>query len=658
MKNLILIAFLLTSYFVSFGQTKLVIDRKDGKKDSIEVNTISQISFTSSGIYEPSLFEVVTVLDSAQSKFIEYANLTNGDFTRTIDLTEYWLMTQPNVQSTFSMGDGYIYITLKSGLKTTFYFNEVDDEGYSIYRGGEGGSSLNAANAFIENAAGILSKNVIENKKVLLFETDIVGLKLEPQIKIITDLLNKSDVNLKVTVLRNEQCTVEAVETFRDYGLVIIDGHGMISTFELGKEIDFTDKPKTEESVKNEIKTQLGPSDASKVSSGVIELAASVKGNPQKTDWVKSIKKEDSYTTNLSGKYIATLPPMPKTIIFGNMCYSGWILTSINIPERKVTLPNKTVVTVPAKTETFENPVGKAFIERNLISYYGFTRNEFVDQDNTLWPRGSSRSVPNWFSMLTEEQFVKRLAIDKDSTGIANLEPDNKTEYIETSKPLPFTPPLYGDLFFRHYGADNYSYPECNEPLKDERDGRIYKTVCIGKQVWMAENLAWLPSVSPSSVASESAPLYYVYGYEGSTLSALKTNINYIAYGALYNWEAAKTACPAGWHLPTDAEWTALADFLGTSASDKMKETGTAHWINPNANATNSSGFTALPGGISNPKGGFGGLGSYAYFWTSTARESDAWGRFLEFNNSGVSKSGSNRGTGMSVRCIKDKDTQ
>jgi hypothetical protein len=102
MKNLILVALLFTFYIESFGQTKLVIDRKDGKKDSIAVNTISQIRFSSSGIYEPSLFEVVTVLDSAKSKFIEYANITNGDLMYSLDLTENWLMKQPNVKSTFN----------------------------------------------------------------------------------------------------------------------------------------------------------------------------------------------------------------------------------------------------------------------------------------------------------------------------------------------------------------------------------------------------------------------------------------------------------------------------------------------------------------------------------------------------------------------------
>jgi uncharacterized protein (TIGR02145 family) len=650
MKNLILVALLFTFYIESFGQTKLVIDRKDGKKDSIAVNTISQIRFSSSGIYEPSLFEVVTVLDSAKSKFIEYANITNGDLMYSLDLTENWLMKQPNVKSTFSMGDGYISINLKSGLKTTFYFDAIDENGFSIYRGGEGGSTIHAGSEFISNADELLSKNVIENKKVLLFET-ATNLNLEPQIPVITGILKNSGLNLEVTVLKYAQCTAEAVETFKDYGLVIIDGHGQISSFELGTYVDFTNKPKTEESVKNEIKTQLGSNTAGKVSSGAIELAASVKANPQQSDWVKRIIKEDRYTTWLSGKYIAALPPMPKTIIFGNMCFSGFIIKYLTTPERRFILPDKSVDIWPARIDTFEYAVGRNFIERGLISYYGYTRNEFLNQRNLLCPAGTSRVVPDSFCKDVEKIFVQRLAKDKDSTGIANLKPDNKTEYVDPDR-RNIDSRLYADLFFRHYGANNFSYEKCGEPFKDERDGHIYKTVCIGKQVWMAENLAWLPAVSPSIDGSQLTPYYYVYEYEGSDVASAKATANYITYGALYNWNAAKTACPSGWHLPTDAEWTALTDSLGESAGGKMKQTGTALWFSPNTGATNSSGFSALPGG-DRYSSGFLTIGASAWFWSSEYG-SNAWYRRLYFGYDRVDRGYYNTMTGLSVRCLKN----
>ncbi len=638
MKHLILCTFLLTSYFVSFAQTKLLIDRKDGKKDSIAVNTISQIRFSSPGINEPSLLEVVTVLDSAKAKFIEYANLTKGDLMYSLDLTENWLMKQPNVKSTFSMGDGYIYITLKSGLKTTFYFNEVDDNGISVYRGGKAGSPIHAGSEFINNAEEILSKNVIENKKVLLFETT-TDLDLEPQIPVITDILNKAGLDLKVTVLKYKQCTAEAVETFKDYGLVIIDGHGQISTFELGTYVDFTNKPKTEESVKNEIKTQLGSGSADKVSSGAIELAASIKANPQQSDWVKRIIKEDRYTTWLSGKYIATLPPMPKTIIFGNMCNSGWIIKYLTTPERKITLTDKSVVTYPAKTDTFEYAVGRTFIERGLISYYGFTRNEYLNRRNVVIPAGTSRGVPDDFSKKVEKIFVQRLAKDNDSTGIANLKPDNKTEYFDPDR-RNIDLRLYGDLYFRHYGEKDYSYQKCGDTLTDARDGQKYATVCIGKQNWMAQNLNY-----------------------DATGSACYNNIpgNCTIYGRLYDWNTVmqgasasdsdpsgvQGVCPKGWHVPSKAEWDKLIISLGGKDAAGFSLMSTT-W----GSGTNSSGFNVLPAGcFILPPNNFGLLGSTTLFATSSKDEN---GNMLEVGLNGTAKVTIGIGQGSSCRCVKN----
>ncbi|MCK9320171.1 FISUMP domain-containing protein, partial [Methanoculleus sp.] len=99
----------------------------------------------------------------------------------------------------------------------------------------------------------------------------------------------------------------------------------------------------------------------------------------------------------------------------------------------------------------------------------------------------------------------------------------------------------------------------------DSRDGNDYNWVKIGDQVWMAENLAYLPSVNMVADGSEDAAgsYYYVYGYDGTDVTAAKATANYTTYGVLYNWLAAMNACPDGWHLPSDAEWTELTDYLG-----------------------------------------------------------------------------------------------
>ena len=203
----------------------------------------------------------------------------------------------------------------------------------------------------------------------------------------------------------------------------------------------------------------------------------------------------------------------------------------------------------------------------------------------------------------------------------------------------------------------------------DPRDGTRYKTVKIGNQLWMAENLKYLPSVSPSNVGSETDPLYYVYGYQGTDVLAVKATDNYKTYGVLYNWEAAKASCPKGWHLPSDTEYKILEMYLGmtqaqadvtgwrgTDQGGKLKEAGTTHWISPNTGATNSSGFTALPAGYRDTGGSFYNRGSYAYFWSSSASfSSNAWFRYLYSSRSTVYRNNDgDKAFGFSVRCLRD----
>ncbi len=193
----------------------------------------------------------------------------------------------------------------------------------------------------------------------------------------------------------------------------------------------------------------------------------------------------------------------------------------------------------------------------------------------------------------------------------------------------------------------------------DSRDGNQYETVTIGSQVWMAENLAYLPAVSALATSSSTEPHYYVYGYNGTDVDAAKattkaTNI-YTNYGVLYNWPAALTACPEGWHLPTDAEWTTLTDYLGGDdvAGGKMKEAGTQHWINPNIGATNACGFTTLPGGCLTTN--FYDLNYGGYFWSSSVNDThSAWYISLSNYNTNVSCASDKMHAGFSVRCVKD----
>ena len=202
----------------------------------------------------------------------------------------------------------------------------------------------------------------------------------------------------------------------------------------------------------------------------------------------------------------------------------------------------------------------------------------------------------------------------------------------------------------------------------DPRDGKIYKTVQIGKKIWMAENLAYLPSISPPDHGSNISPCYYVYGFKGTSVSAAKGTRNYKTCGVLYNWEAAKLSCPAGWHLSTDKEWKELEMRVGMSQSEaedrgwrgtdeckKLKsKTGWKH--DPHGYGIDIVGFSALPGGSRSTKGNFHSLVDNGYWWTSRYHQSNrAWNRELYYNFLEVTRYEFHATeTGFSVRCIKD----
>lgn len=102
----------------------------------------------------------------------------------------------------------------------------------------------------------------------------------------------------------------------------------------------------------------------------------------------------------------------------------------------------------------------------------------------------------------------------------------------------------------------------CGGSFQDNRDGQTYNTVQIGAQCWMKQNLKYLPAVVGPGTSSSTTPYYYVYGYTGTSVNTAKATANYQNYGALYNWPASLTACPTGWHLPSDAEWTQLTNYV------------------------------------------------------------------------------------------------
>jgi uncharacterized protein (TIGR02145 family) len=195
-------------------------------------------------------------------------------------------------------------------------------------------------------------------------------------------------------------------------------------------------------------------------------------------------------------------------------------------------------------------------------------------------------------------------------------------------------------------------------------DGNQYRTIKIGEQLWMAENLRTthyrngdpILTTSPDTLdySAETEPEYQ-FVYNGN-------EENILVYGRLYTWYAAvdkRNICPEGWHLPTIDEFKQLDEALGgkNTAIGALKATGTEYWLSPNTDATNKSGFNALPGGWRSAKGKYGTLGKYGHWWASDKQtEEYAFRMFLSFNEACYKNhlGSSDPQTAWSVRCVKD----
>jgi len=192
-------------------------------------------------------------------------------------------------------------------------------------------------------------------------------------------------------------------------------------------------------------------------------------------------------------------------------------------------------------------------------------------------------------------------------------------------------------------------------------EGNNYSVIKIGSQTWTEGNIITtkfadgtsIPMITDSAAWSNtSTPAFCYYNNDKTTYGDI--------YGPLYNWYTivdGKGFCPAGWHIPADAEWTALIDFLGGEdvAGGNLKETGTIHWKFPNTGATDLVGFTALPAGRRHENGIFYFVGDYVRYWTIDEYDYlRAWTRRLFYDSASVERSYRHKGYGLSAKCLKD----
>jgi uncharacterized protein (TIGR02145 family) len=191
-------------------------------------------------------------------------------------------------------------------------------------------------------------------------------------------------------------------------------------------------------------------------------------------------------------------------------------------------------------------------------------------------------------------------------------------------------------------------------------DGNVYNTITIGTQVWMSQNLKTTRLNDGTAITQlpdtakwgyHLAPAYCWYNNDSSTYGNI--------YGALYNWYAVNTGklAPTGWHVPTDTDWNVLITYLGGTFATReaIKEPGMAHWITPDTNATNSTGFSALPGGLRIGDGTFNTLGNSGFWWSATlADTADSWAFDIQDCNIMLGPDSYPFYLGLSVRCIRN----
>jgi uncharacterized protein (TIGR02145 family) len=219
------------------------------------------------------------------------------------------------------------------------------------------------------------------------------------------------------------------------------------------------------------------------------------------------------------------------------------------------------------------------------------------------------------------------------------------------------------------YGNE-ISFTTLNLPV--DIDGNAYDTVVIGTQVWMSKNLRVSKYRNGDPIPTNLNNTDWQNSTSGAYAIYNNTTSNDSIYGKLYNWYAVadpRGLCPVGWHVPSDAEWQTLETALGMPAVELNNTGGRGSaqnvggqmksvsplWLSPNTGATNSSGFSGLPGGRRVSNGAYDFIGYYGYWWSSTqSATTSAWLRYLHYSFGNVYLSGNTKRVGFSVRCVRD----
>jgi uncharacterized protein (TIGR02145 family) len=214
-------------------------------------------------------------------------------------------------------------------------------------------------------------------------------------------------------------------------------------------------------------------------------------------------------------------------------------------------------------------------------------------------------------------------------------------------------------------GAADMHNPDLIYGSMTDQEGNVYKTIVIGTQEWMAENLSTSVYRNGDVIATGLSTSQWNNTVQGAWAYFQNDASKNCPFGKLYNWYAcvdARELCPTGWHVPTDADWTVLSDYLGGEAiaGGKMKTLGmsdsaTGLWSAPNTGATNSCGFSGIPGGYRLLQGPYSNLEFIGYYWSSSDFVTlSAYYRYIIYDDVDLTRATGGKGNGFSVRCVRD----
>lgn len=569
-------ALLLRTLLIFTGLSILITScNKDNETDA-DTNTTAKLA------------KVLTVQSGALAKFGEVMATTGDTIAATNEMAQ-WIITQEGVKSAYYLEGGIFEVYYTNGLRSSIILVATDANGQHLTRGGGAGNQLNYFKGpTAENAIKI------KNNKVLVLNPFLSEFYAGSYNKL--PLFDGGDEEFEVDVVNNNDVGLDDVASMGDYGLTILNTHGLRYGFLLFKTVAQSQAPRTEGWTEEEVVDLLAQHglSAQLFESGQLELSDF--GEYSNTTYI-NIRETVGLT--VTERYIRNMNTnMDGSVVFGNHCYSGHTLDG---PD--------------------SNNMSEAWRSKGVVSYYGYAFNG-----------GFSKAVDNDFCKIREDSLIVNLCQKTDSTGEAHLDGNGNLYFYLAqlnarqakfvvrgeavlATPAPPSPPV--PFYFYHFHEPNYQYGVCGDTITDSRDGQRYPTVCIGGQVWMAANLNWA----------------------GAGLCFEGNNANCDTYGRLYTWaelmdgaaannlnpSGVRGICPQGWHVPSKAEFEELYNLLGGiyEAGGKMKSTSSL-WIPPNLDATNSSGWSGLPGGkYITADAIYRGIRNTGHWWSTTEMTSN-----------------------------------